>query len=73
MYCPLAYFLCTLSEYSTGFVSYSTVHWEKMLCARTDTKSATVFDMYPEAARHIHVFVPNTLYPHVAELATFKY
>ena len=30
-------------------VSYSTVYWVK-------TKSATVFDMYPEAARHIRVY-----------------
>ena len=35
--------------YSTGFMSYSTVYWVKH-------KSATVFDMYPEAARHIHVY-----------------
>ena len=35
--------------YSTGFMSYSTVYWVKH-------KSATVFDMYLEAARHIHVY-----------------
>ena len=35
--------------YSTGFMTYSTVYWVKH-------KSATVFDMYPKAARHIHVY-----------------
>ena len=40
---------------STGFMSYLTVYWVKISYTRTDTKSATVFDMNPEASRHLRV------------------
>ena len=51
--------------YSTGFMSYSTVYWVDVVPCSAGYKFSNRFDMYLEAARHIHVLErPNTLYPH---------